>query len=109
MIGVIFEFNGEFVEVRIDNKSVYFRSNNNPYFAKIEGLKLNKEGVEKEFPDLKNDMEWRQKAIKRFNEKVASINTEDGRVNYIITDLRKFGYIPKYIQREGFRPKKIKC
>ena len=33
--------------------------------------------------------------------------TDEERVDYIIDDLKKWGYIPLYKQRQGHRPEKI--
>jgi hypothetical protein len=107
MIGVIFEFNGELFDVRVNQSEVYFR-NQKGSFCTIEGLKLSKGGVQKEFPDLINDDDWRLKAINRFKEKIMEYKTEQEKIKYIINDLKKFGYTAKVIQREGFRPVKIK-
>ena len=70
-------------------------------------MNISKEGVEKEFPDLEGDVEWRKKAIERFKKKIFDFKTEEERAEYIIEDLRKFGYIPERKQKEGFRPEKI--
>jgi len=107
MIGVIFEFGTEIVEVRVQGEHAYFRTSASPNFGTIDGLKLDKSGVIKEFPDLKDDIEWQRKARERFKDKIRSIPTEDGRMKYIIEDLSKFGYTPMYIQKQGFRPRKF--
>lgn len=107
MIGVIFEFAGEMIEIRVDKNRVYFRRAATPW-ATIEGLKLSKTGVIKEFPDLSLSDNWREIAINRFKEKIKSFKTEEEKVDYVIDDLRKHGYIPKAMQKQGFRVKKIK-
>lgn len=107
MIGIIFGYANEVIEVRIQNKNVYFRTSQFQQFADIEGLKLDKEGVVKEFPELKNNKEWRKIAIEKFREKIKNMKTEKERAQYIIDDLTKFGYIPMYLQKDGFRPVKL--
>lgn len=108
-IGIIFQFNTEIIEVKINGYNVFFR--NSAYgsqFVDISGLKLNKNGAIKEFPDLENDNNWEKKTIERFMEKIKNMKTEKERAKYIIDDLTKFGYVAKYMQRGGFRPEKIR-
>lgn len=107
MIGVIFSFGNEIIEVRIKDNNVFFRTSTSPNFADIDGLKLDKSGVVKEFPDLKDKDDWQKQARERFKMKIKELKTEDERVKYIIQDLTKFGYVPMYIQRQGFRPVKV--
>ena len=108
MIGLIFQLGPEIIEVRVDNNNVQFRNNqSNGMFTTIEGLKLNKVGVIREFPDLKDNDDWQNIARERFKEKIKSMNTEMERENYIVADLKKYGYVPKYRQRQGFRVEKI--
>lgn len=107
MIGVIFDYAGEVIEVRIIEDKVYFRTSKNPQFATIDGLKLDKSGVLKEHPDLRDQEDWQQQARDRFKEKVKEMKNEDERIKYVIEDLGKFGYKPMYLQKQGFRPVKI--
>jgi len=108
MIGIIFEFANEFVDIRVDGNNVLFRNNPNSGFVTIDNLKLNETGVIKEFPDLDGREDWKEEAIKRFKEKIASIETERDKIEYIKEDLKKYGYKPVAIQRQGFRTAKIK-
>lgn len=107
MIGVIFEYINEKVEVRVDGANVYFRTSQFPQFTTIDGLKLDKNGVLKEFPDLKGKDNWKEEAVKRFKEKIIKMKTEKERIKYIIEDLTKFGYKPLFLQEKGFRPVKL--
>jgi hypothetical protein len=107
MIGVIFQFGTEIIEVRVKDNNVFFRTSNSPNFSDIDGLKLDKAGVIKEFPDLKDKNDWQKQARDKFKMKIKELKTEEERVKYIITDLNKFGYQPLYIQKQGFRPKKF--
>jgi len=108
MIGALFQFVNEVIEVRIDGFNVLFRnSQTHGGFTTIDGLKLSRSGVIKEFPDLENKENWREEAIKRFKEKIKKFNSEDKRMNYVIEDLKKFGYKPLYLNKQGFRPKKL--
>jgi len=108
MIGIVFEFATEHIEVRINGTEVLFRTGQFMGFTTIDGLRLNRAGVIKEFPDLKDNSEWRKEAVKRFKENMEQMITEKDRAEYIIEDLRKFGYRPLYLQRSGFRPIKLK-
>ena len=107
MIGVRFLRGAEDISVVLNGIDVYIRDNNSFVSAPLSNLKFSYEGVIKEFPDLKDDSEWREKAINRFFEKLDSFKTEDERVNYIIQDLRNHNYIPISKQRAGFRTQKL--
>jgi len=107
MIGVIFQYGSEVVEVRIMEDKVYFRTTQSPQFADISGIKLNKGGVLKEFPDLKDNDEWASIARERFKEKIKQMKTEEERVQYVIDDLTKYGYKATHLQKAGFRPVKL--
>ncbi len=108
MIGVIFDFAGKMVEVRVESNNVLFRTIEfGGALAPIENLRLDYNGVCKEHPDLKDNDNWKKEAIKRFKDKIKSYNTEEEKINYIINDLKKFGYVPTIIQKKGFRPKKL--
>ena len=76
--------------------------------ARLKDLKLSKDGVEREFPELKGDKAWRRKALDKFDKKIKELDTERERAKYIIQDLCKFGYNLEQEQQEGFRPKIIK-
>jgi len=108
MIGVIFQFGLEHVEVRVDGHSVYFRISQFSRFVTIDGIKLDKSGVIKEFPDLKDNNDWKDIAIQRFREKISKMTTEKEIVKYIIDDLTKYGYKPLYQQESGKRVIKFK-
>lgn len=108
MIGVIFNLGSEIVEVRVNGNQCLFRTGQyGGAFVPIEGLKLVKGGVIKEHPDLKDEENWKQIAIERFKEKIKGYDTEMQRINYIIEDLKKFGYVPMYLQRHGHRTRKL--
>jgi hypothetical protein len=109
MIGVIFQFGNQIVEVRVNDLNCLFRvsSQYGGAFVTIDQLRLEKNGVVKEFPDLKENTEWKKIAIERFKEKLKNYKTEEERINYVIEDLKKFGYVPLYKQKNGHRPEKI--
>ena len=104
MIGIVFVLGSETVEVRVHGSNVYFRTAQLNQFTDIGGLKLDKTGAIKEFPDLKDSKDWKEEVIKRFKEKIKNMKTETERVKYVIEDLSKYGYVGKYIQKSGYRP-----
>ena len=109
MIGIIFRFGNEIVEVRIDRDNLFFRSQNTGnMLIPFENLKLSKSGVIKEFPELTDKENWRDEAIMLFKKRFKSFITEKERIDYVIDDLKKYGYVPLYMQKEGHRVTKIK-
>lgn len=108
MIEVLFYFGADVVLVRIRGNHITFvNSQYGAQEASIDGLKLNQVGVIKEFPDLKDNPEWKEKAIIRFKNHVAKLSTEGDIADYIIDDLKKYGYKPVSKQQAGFRPIKL--
>lgn len=107
MIGAIFQYGSDTVEVRIVGTVVLFRTSQFQQFAEIDGLKLDRYGVMKEFPDLVDEKEWKKIAAQRFKDKIKKMETEKERMKYVIYDLTKFGYTPLYLQKQGFRPIKL--
>ena len=108
MIGVVFQFASEVIEVRVDKANILFRTvSTNGGFATIDNLKLDHQGVLKEHPDLKGNKEWRKETIKRFKNKIKEMPSEAESINYIIEDLTKYGYKAQYVQRAGYRPIKL--
>jgi GTP1/Obg family GTP-binding protein len=108
MIGLLFQFASEVIEVRIDKANIYFRTHQTSgAFATIDNLQLNYAGVCKEHPDLKDSKDWREQAVKRFKDKIKNMRTEDETSKYLITDLSKYGYKPLWLQKNGYRPKRI--
>ena len=108
MIGVLFEFGGQIIEVRINNTNCLFRTGQfGGGYAPIEGIHLSRTGVIKEFPDLKNNINWKKEAIKRFKDKIKGFSNEKQRMNYIIRDLTKQGYKPISMQESGKRLKRL--
>jgi len=108
MIGLIFQFASELIEVRIDKSTIYFRTAySGGAFATIDNIKLSYSGVIKEHPDLKDNKDWQKETIKRFKDKIKTMETEERTAAYIIEDLKKYGYKPLYKQKKGFRPIKL--
>jgi len=109
MITLMMEFGSETVLMVIKGNDVRF--SNTTFGAmecSIDGLQLNRSGVIKEFPDLETNEDWRGEAIKRFKEKINEMRTEDDICEYLIEDLSKLGYVPKFKQKKGFRMEKFK-
>ncbi len=107
-VGLVFQFGSEYIEVRINGNHILFRTAQTMgMFATIDNIRLNQGGVIKEFPDLKDNPDWNNEALKRFKEKIRNMTTEIEKVKYIKEDLTKFGYTPMYQQREGFRIEKL--
>lgn len=109
MIKLYFDYFGEKIYIEIIGKSVYF-SNSQYGTAKgtIDSLKLNYNGTIKEFPDLKNNINWQKIARDRFKEKIKSFESEDEIEKYLISDLKKVGYVPLLKQKKGYRTEVIK-
>lgn len=109
MIGVIFQFGSQMIEVRIDRTNCLFRTGQfGGAFAPIDALQLSYDGAIKEFPDLKDKKDWKEQAIKRFKDKMKTFKTEEQRMNYVVDDLKQYGYIPLYKQKSGWRIEKFK-
>ena len=104
---LIFRLADDYVIVKIKNGQVLFSNSNTNFqrFVPIDGIMLNREGIIKEFPDLKGlpDSEMRKEAIDRFKKHIKEFNTEDEIKEYIIMELKKYGYICEKIKKEGFR------
>lgn len=105
---ITFKFGGDNIEVIIDENNVLFSDIATGLISTIEGLKISKGGVIKEFPDLKDDPEWKKKALDRFKQKLKSMKSPQEKIGYVIYELKKYGYEPLFSQRAGHRPKKIR-
>lgn len=109
MIDLIFYFGTDIIFVRVDGANIQFSTSDYASrLATIDGLKLSHAGVLKEFPDLKDNPNWNLEAIARFKEKIRDMQNEEEIAKYLIEDLRKFGYVPRWKQKAGFRRVAIK-
>lgn len=108
MIRGVFSLGGENQEVIIKGNELLFFDIASGTMTSIEGLKLSKSGVIKEMPQLKEDKEWRKKAIQRLKKEIKKHKVEKNKMNYVKEELIKFGYQPLYMQRAGFRPENFK-
>jgi len=106
MINITLKLGGDIIIVKVERSCIAFCDVSIGQYTTIEGLKLNRAGVIKEFPDLDDDDEWRLKAIERFKKHVSKLKTEKEKAKYVAEDLTKFGYEVIMYQRNGFRPQK---
>lgn len=107
MIKGTFQYGGYYYEVIIKGNELLFSDTLTQKITPISGLSISKSGVLKEFPDLEDDEEWKQKAIQRLKEYMKKLKTEEEKLSYVRNELIKYGYIPLYKQRGGFRPVKF--
>jgi len=109
MNGILFQRGNELIKIMFNSHTINIATNGmgveNRY--PINSLKFSKEGVIKEFPDLKDDKDWKAKAIERFHVKFRKLSTDQDRENYLIKDLGKHGYIAIYKQKQGHRVIKV--
>jgi len=108
MIKLTMKLGSELIEVIVKDYELLFYDINSQAFTILEGIKISKSGVEKEFPDLKENIEWKKIALERLKKHIRTFKNEKERINYCKEELTKWGYEPLFIQREGFRPEKIK-
>lgn len=108
MIKATFELGGENQEVIIRGNELLFFDISSGVLAPLTGLKLSKSGCLKEFPDLKEDDEWKKKTLERFKKKIKEFKTEMEKIYYVKDELIKNGYKPLFYQRGGFRPQSFK-
>lgn len=108
MIELMLEFGGDVVIVRINGNKVEFgHSAFGAKLATIDNIKLDYHGVVREFPDLKDNPQWRLEAIGRFKDKIKDYNNEESIYRYILNELTKFGYIPKLRKKNGMRVERL--
>ena len=108
MIKGTFKLGSEVSEVIIRGNELLFFDVSSGQMTNIAGLKLSRVGCVKEFPDLKNDEDWRLKTIERFKQKIKELKNEMERINYVKEELIKQGYEPMMLQKAGFRPQRFK-
>ena len=107
-IQCVFQRGSERTAIRIIGDNVLFIDLSSNMVAPIEGLKLSRQGVIKEYPDLKDNPQWKQIAIERFVKKIKGLSTEEKRSEWLIQEMVEMGYTPLYKQKNGFRIQKIK-
>ena len=102
-----FRIASEIIEVIINGNDIMFLDENNT-ITTMDGLKISKEGTLKEFPDLKNNEEWKKLALERLKEHLKKLENNKKKLEYIKEELTKFGYEALFYQEAGHRPKKFK-
>lgn len=108
MLKTTYRLGGDIIETIIKGNELLFYDTHSQMTTSIEGLKLSKAGVIKEFPDLENNKNWKKLAIKRLKEYMNKMKTEMEKAIYIKEELKKHGYEPLYFQKAGWRPQKFK-
>lgn len=107
MYDLIFKHISGVALVRINGKAISFSTMDRGFFSlqPIENVKLDIDGIVREFPDLKDRSakEIRIEAIKRFKDHIEKIESEMEVVQYVIHDLSKHGYVLVNAKRPGFR------
>lgn len=91
MIEMIFQLLNELMCVKINGERVMF-GNNPQMLVPIEHVALSKAGVIEEFPDLKDNKDWKKEAVKRFKEHIHNLGSEEKIAVYIQNDLSKKGW-----------------
>ena len=107
-IQCVFQQGSNRMAIRIIGSNVLFIDLSSNMLSPIEGLKLSRQGVIKEYPDLKDNPQWKQIAIERFVKKIKELPSEEKRSEWLIEEMKEMGYTPLYKQRNGWRPQKIK-
>ncbi len=107
MINATFKLAGDIISVKVEGNNLGFFDEGSGQLTTLEGLRFSKAGVLKEFPDLKDDSDWKIKAIDRLKEHMKNKKTEMEKMLYVKGELNKFGYETLYYQRAGHRPKKF--
>ena len=108
MIEVLFFYASEPFLIRIRGDHVTFCTTQfGGSESTIEGLKMKQADVIKKFPDLSEREDWHEEAIRRFKQHIAILGNEKAISEYIIEDLKQYGYQAKKRQVQGFRPESL--
>ena len=91
MIKLVFQTGHLYSFVNINGIDVTMGSDPS-HLSPIEFCMINKATTLKEFPDLKDDKKWKEKAIERFKNHIIALGDEKTIAEYIIDDLSKCGY-----------------
>ena len=102
-----FKQGARIVALRIIQDNVLFIDLQTNKVAPIEGLRFDKRGVIIEYPDLKDNPDWKQISIQRFVDKLKQLPTEEQKSKWLISEMKKMGATPLYKQKSGFRTQKI--
>ena len=107
MIKGTFQFSTDMIEVVIDGNNLMFMDISSGMITTPEGIRISKDGVEREFPDLVNDDKWKKKAIERLKNHIKEYKNENEKLNYVKNELESYGYKALFKQKAGFRPTKF--
>lgn len=107
---IVFQHGDEVVVVTALGNNILFSNSqtNFNYAVPIDNVKLNIQGILKQFPDLNglDDSEIRKRAIERFKDHIKTLNSQMEIKDYLVGEFLKMGYTLQYWQKEGFRPQK---
>jgi len=106
-IQIAFKYGGDNIFVIIEGNVLMFLDANNN-ITTLDGLKISRSGVIEEFPDLKDDEDWKKKGLERLKQHIKKFDTETKKMMYIKDELNKYGYEALYFCKAGFRPKNFK-
>lgn len=107
MITMLFNKKGQRVVIRLDGNNLLFMGPNDYVISSLEGLRFDKEGVIREFPDLKGRADWKVEALRRFKEHIFTLEGDKKKAEYIIDDLNKHDYILEKISEPGLRTRRF--
>ena len=99
------------ITMTMDRALWFIKSGVNPMTAPIEGLRFSLKACLEVNPDLEgfDPKEIRSISIIRLKEKIKSFKNIKDVEQYLVDDLKKYGYICIQRQRKGFRAEVIKC
>lgn len=108
MINVLFQQQQKVIAIKIEGKHLTFatlQGFQTPQYTTIDGLKLDIGGILQEFPDLqdKEPKEIKKIAIERFKKKLTKFQSEMSIKDYLVEDLKKYGFKFKGYQKKGHR------
>ena len=80
MIKLLMRFGGDVINIIIKGNNLLF-TDSGGVVTTIEGLRISRAGVLKEFPELENNEEWKKIAIKRLKELKSKQEKEFAKIN----------------------------
>ena len=87
MIDVLMKFGGDVILIKVEgNKVLFGNTSQGARMATIDGMNLSYDGVVREFPELKDNRNWRIEAISKFKDKIRELKDEDKIVKYVIEE-----------------------
>lgn len=108
MITATYQLGPQQISAKVEGNALLFFDAESGMITTLEGLRFSRAGVLKEFPDLKEEKEWRKVALERLKEHLKTFQTEKEKMNYVTRELVRFGgYLPLFWQQKGFRVKQF--